>query len=226
MSFYIVPETYTLLQTLRGSYRQAARKIDLHPDFWSWSIVERRAWFVREVMVSHMPQEILPGDLIAGGRFNIQTSLCLDENEQEDFDEALLGKNGARAKMKWFHDHGYGNAGATSGHLIPDHERALKIGWKGIYADLESKYDALGVSDKKGPAGDQLRAMITAATMARDLAVKYKGVCIDRPPIKPTPAGGRSSCKWRKTWNGYPGAGQDFLGSRAGAVAKSYAHHE
>jgi formate C-acetyltransferase len=46
MSFYIVPETYALLQTLRGSYRQAARKIDLHPDFWSWSIVERRAWFV------------------------------------------------------------------------------------------------------------------------------------------------------------------------------------
>ncbi|MBW2582507.1 MAG: hypothetical protein JRE36_02765 [Deltaproteobacteria bacterium] len=180
MSFYIVPETYTLMQTLRGSYRQAARKIDLHPDFWSWSIVERRAWFVREVMVTYMPKEILPGDLIAGGRFNIQTSLCLDENEQEDFDEALLGKNGARAKMKWFHDHGYGNAGATSGHLIPDHERALKIGWKGIYADLESKYEALGVSDKKGPAGDQLHAMITAATMARDLAVKYKGVCIDR----------------------------------------------
>ncbi len=180
MSFYIVPETYTLMQTLRGSYRQAARKIDLHPDFWSWSIVERRAWFVREVMLTYMPKEILPGDLIAGGRFNIQTSLCLDENEQEDFDEALLGKNGARAKMKWFHDHGYGNAGATSGHLIPDHERALKIGWKGIYADLESKYEALGVRDKKGSAGDQLRAMITAATMARDLAVKYKGVCIDR----------------------------------------------
>ena len=180
MSFYIVPETYTLMQTLRGSYRQAARKIDLHPDFWSWSIVERRAWFVREVMVIYMPKEILPGDLIAGGRFNIQTSLCLDENEQEEFDGALLGKNGARAKMKWFHDHGYGNAGATSGHLIPDHERALKIGWKGIYADLESKYEALGVRDKRGSAGDQLRAMITAATMARDLAVKYKGVCIDR----------------------------------------------
>ena len=179
MSFYIVPETYTLLQTLRGSYRQAARKIDLHLDFWSWSIVERRAWFVREVMVSYMPKEILPGDLIAGGRFNIQTSLCLNENEQEDFDEAVLGKKGARAKMKWFHDHGYGNAGATSGHLIPDHERALKIGWKGIYADLESKYEALGVSDKKGSAGDQLRAMKTAASMACDLAVKYKGVCID-----------------------------------------------
>ncbi len=35
MTFYIVPETYTLLQTLRGSYRQAARNISLHKDFWS-----------------------------------------------------------------------------------------------------------------------------------------------------------------------------------------------
>ena len=187
-NFYIVPETYALLQTLRGSYRQAARKIDLHPDFWSWSIVERRAWFVREVMVAHMPKEILPGDLISGGRFNIQTSLCLDHKEQKEYDEAVLGKTGARAKMKWFHDHGYGNAGATSGHLIPDHERALKIGWKGIYVDLEAKYEALSDSDKKGPVGDQLRAMMTSATMARDLAVKYKGVCIDLGASEGDPA--------------------------------------
>ena len=179
MTFYIVPETYALLQTLRGSYRQAARKIDLHRDFWNWTQVERRAWFVREVMVNYMPKEVLPGDLIAGGRFNIQTSLCLDETGQREFDRALLGKNGARAQMKWFHDHGYGNAGATSGHLIPDHARVLKIGWKGIYADLESRYADLSDTGKKGPAGSQLRAMMTAATMARDLAGKYKETCIE-----------------------------------------------
>ena len=179
MTFYIVPETYALLQTLRGSYRQAARKIDLHQDFWNWSQVERRAWFVREAMVNYMPKEILPGDLIAGGRFNIQTSLCLDETEQNEFDRAVLGKKGARAQMKWFHDHGYGNAGATSGHLIPDHARVLKAGWKGIYADLESRYTDLSDAGKKGPAGSQLRAMMTAATMARDLAEKYKETCID-----------------------------------------------
>jgi len=28
--------------------------------------------------------------------------------------------------------------------LIPDHERALKIGWKGIYADLEAGQNFLG----------------------------------------------------------------------------------
>jgi pyruvate-formate lyase len=179
MNFYIVPETYALLQTLRGSYRQAARAIELHKDFWFWPQIERRAWFVKEVMVRYMPKEILPGDLIAGGRFNIQSSLCLDEREQKAFDRALLGKKGARAGMKWFHDHGYGNAGATSGHLIPDHERVLKIGWKGILADLETRYDRLSGRDQNGSKGAQLRAMMTAATLPRDLAAGYADLCLD-----------------------------------------------
>ena len=92
MTFYIVPETYALLQTLRGSFRQAARNVDLPDDFWSRSLPERRAWFVKEVMVNHVPREILPGDLMAGARFNLQTSLCLTEEEQKTFDQALLGK--------------------------------------------------------------------------------------------------------------------------------------
>ena len=50
INFYIVPETYMLLQTIRSSYRQAARKVKLHADFWTWSIPERRAWFVKETV--------------------------------------------------------------------------------------------------------------------------------------------------------------------------------
>ena len=50
--------------------------------------------------------------------------------------------DGARAAAKWFHNHGYGNAGATSGHLIPFHERALTEGWKGIHEDLQERLDA------------------------------------------------------------------------------------
>ncbi|MCX6070698.1 MAG: hypothetical protein NTU91_07540, partial [Chloroflexi bacterium] len=74
LTFYIVPETYSFLQTFRSAYQQVARPVALHPDFWTWSLPERRAWFNREVMVRHLPKEILPGDLLAGGRFNIQTS--------------------------------------------------------------------------------------------------------------------------------------------------------
>ena len=165
------------MQTMRGSFRQAARKVPLHADFWKWDLVERRAWFVREVMVHHVPKEVLPGDLIAGARFNLQTSLCLTKKEQAAFDALVLGKEGARAKMTWFHDHGYGNAGATSGHLIPDYERALKIGWRGIHDDLEARYAGLSPARRDGPGGRQLRAMLTAAVMPRDLAAAYAGTC-------------------------------------------------
>ncbi len=177
ISFYIVPETYPFLQTFRSSMHQLARPVKLDPAFWSWTLQERRAWFVREVMVNHVPQELLPGDLVAGSRFNLQASRCWTKNEAAARDRLIYGKKGARAFMKWFHDHGYGNAGATSGHLIPGYERALTAGWKGIHEDLKAHYEALGESDRKGEKGAQLRAMMTAATMPRDLAAKYASLC-------------------------------------------------
>ncbi len=177
MTFYIVPETYPFMQTFRSSMQQAARPVRLHPDFWTWSLVERKAWFIKEVMVNYVPQEILPGDLIAGGRFNLQTSKCWTKKEAKERDRLIYGKKGARASMKWFHDHGYGNSGATSGHLIPGYERVLKIGWKGIYEDLEKKYNALPGNDKKGRKGAQLKAMMTAATMASEVAANYADLC-------------------------------------------------
>jgi len=173
MTFYIVPEVYAFIQTFRSSIYQAARTVELDKDFWSWRLPERKAWFVKEVMVNYVPQEILPGDLIAGARFNIQTSMCWTEEEAKKRDRLIYGKKGARAKMKWFHDHGYGNSGATSGHVIPGYENALKIGWRGIHDDLEARYNLLSPKEQKGPKGGQLRAMITASTIPRDLAEKY-----------------------------------------------------
>jgi pyruvate-formate lyase len=177
MTFYIVPETYMLMQTLLSSYRQGARPVELPGDFWKKPLVERRAWFIREVMVSYVPKEILPGDLIAGGRFNIQASMCLTENEQKEFNRLTTGKNGARAAINWFHGHGYGNAGATCGHLIPGYERVLHVGWRGIYQELENKYAELSVKDQNSQKGAQLKAMMTSATMPGDLASAYAKVC-------------------------------------------------
>ena len=179
MTYYIVPEVYMLLDALGGGYHQGARNIPLREDFWSLSLVERKAWFLKEVMVNHLPREILPGDLIAGGRFNVLTSTCFTKEERKFYDRKVLGRKGARATMKWFHDHGYGNAGATSGHLIPGYERVLKIGWKGIHADLEAAYGALSSEEKKGPRGDQLKGMLISATLPGELAGKYARVCRD-----------------------------------------------
>ena len=177
MSFYIVPETYAFMPTFRSSFLQSARPVKLHPDFWSWSLVERRAWFIREVMVNYVPQELWPGDLIAGARFNIQASRCWNKKEAAQRDKLILGKKGARAAMKWFHNHGYGNAGATAGHLVPGYERVLKIGFKGIHTEIEDSYEALSPREKKGPKGAQIRAMLTAASMPRDLSDRYAKLC-------------------------------------------------
>nr|MBP9041615.1 hypothetical protein [Anaerolineaceae bacterium] len=148
--------------------------VKLHPDFWKWSLPERRAWFVRETMVHYVPKEILPGDLLAGARFNIMTSHCLTKAQTKEYDRLVKGKNGARAAMLWFHNHGYGNAGATSGHLVPGYDRVITQGWKGIHADLQQRYDALSPAERKGKKGAQLRAMLTSSTMPRDLAQEYR----------------------------------------------------
>jgi pyruvate-formate lyase len=177
LSFYIVPETYAFLQTFRSSFTQMARRIDLHPDFWKWTLPERRAWFNREVMVKYLPKEVLPGDLIAGARFNIQTSACLTKKEVQERDNQVYGPKGARAAMLWFHNHGFGNSGATSGHLVPDYGRIVRQGWRAVHAELEQAYAALSESDKRGKKGGQLRAMSTASTMARDLAAEYSKEC-------------------------------------------------
>jgi pyruvate-formate lyase len=176
-SYYIVPETYAFFQPFRSSALQAARPVTLPPDFWTWSLVERRAWFVREVMVEYVPQEILPGDLLAGARFNVLASRCWTRREARRRDRRVDGPHGARSATKWFHEHGYGNAGATSGHLVPDHPRALQVGWKGIWEDLAARYQALPGRERRGAKGRQLRAMMTAATMPRDLAARYAARC-------------------------------------------------
>jgi formate C-acetyltransferase len=179
-TYYIVPETYAFFQTFRSSALQASRPVKLHDDFWKWSLVERRAWFIREVMVKHLPQEILPGDLLAGARFNILASRCWTKKEAKealDRDRRILGRRGVRAATKWFHEHGYGNAGATSGHLVPDHPRVLALGWKGLHEDLQRRHDGLPAGEKRGRKGEQLRGMMTAATMPRDLAARYAARC-------------------------------------------------
>ncbi len=180
LTYYIVPETYPFLETFKSSMKQTARKVEIPDDFFTRSLPERKAWFVKEAIINYVPQEILPGDLIAGGRFNLMTSMCWTEKEAKAVNKLIYGKNGSRAKMKWFHNHGYGNAGATSGHIIPGYDKALRIGWKGIYAELGDFYEKLTEEEKNGPKGAQLRAMMTAATIPRDLAQKYSALCLSK----------------------------------------------
>jgi pyruvate-formate lyase len=175
--YYIVPETYAFFSTFTGAFKQTAKKVKLHTDFWQWSLPERHAWFIKEVMVHYLPHEILPGDLIAGGRFNLQASTCLNEKEAKQYRKTVYGKNGVRAAILWLHNHGHGNVGATSGHLIPNYAMVIEKGWKSIYAEIDRYYKALPEPEKNRKKGGQLRAMLTASTMAQDLASKYSQLC-------------------------------------------------
>ena len=215
-----------LLTTIKGSFRAKARRIELAMDFWSWSIAERRAWFNKEAMVNYVPQEILPGDLLAGARFNILTSLCLDEKEAAEYEKRIMGKSGAREQATWFHDHGYGNSGATSGHLIPAHEDALKRGWKGIHEDLQNRYEKLSPKEKQGTKGAQYRAMMTAATMPKDLAEKYAALCKKMAAEESEPARRNElEQNGRQCGTGSLGTRRELLGGNPGALVQPYADH-
>ncbi|MCK5156367.1 MAG: hypothetical protein KAQ69_08060 [Spirochaetales bacterium] len=177
LTYYIVPETYPFLQTFRSSIKQASRKVETHKEFWDWSIPERKAWFLHEVVIHYLPREMLPGDLLAGCRFNLMTSNCWNEGEAKERDSLIYGKKGSRARTKWFHNHGYGNSGATSGHLIPGYDKILRIGWNGVFQELESLYRKLPDTEKEDKKGAQLRAMMTAARIPGELAEKYSLLC-------------------------------------------------
>lgn len=188
LTFYIVPETYFYLPTFKSSFCQTAKKVELCPGFWNMSLPERRACFLRETMVKYVPKEVLPGDLVAGGRFNVQTSMCLTRTEAKEYNRLVSGKGGAREAMLWYHNHGFGNCGATSGHLVIGYESVMKKGWKGIAAELDSFYQKLSPEEQKGKKGAQLRAMRIAADLPRQLASEYKKVLTDLATTECNPA--------------------------------------
>ncbi|MDR0878907.1 MAG: hypothetical protein LBN21_12735 [Treponema sp.] len=177
ITYYVVPETYTFFKTFNQGCLQGAVKIPTPPDFYQKTIAERKAWFIKQAMVNYVPQEILPNDLLCGAVFNLAASHCLSFEESQRKDAVVNGKKGLTKRTIEFHDRGYGNCGPTSGHLIPGYETAVKHGFKHIYEDIKTKYEALSDTEKKGPKGGQLRAMMESALMPKELASKYAELC-------------------------------------------------
>lgn len=176
-TYYIVPETYAFQSTFRASTYQAAHNISVKKDFFNMPLVERKANFLKEVMVNHMQKVILPGDLLCGSNFNLFSSCCLDKTETGQRNKKTYNKGGARPSMLWLHNHGYGNCGATSGHLIPDYSRVLREGFSRIQNELLGFYNALDADGKNGTKGAQLRAMMSACEIPRLTAAKYSSLC-------------------------------------------------
>ena len=178
--YYIVPEIHYYIGTkdrgpFASSLRSSAQPIKLPEGFWDLSLPERRAVFLKKAMLEYIPQEIVHNELLAGGRFNTQLSKCFNKKEAKLFWKQNL-KN--RKTAMNFHKNGFGNAGATAGHIIPDYETIIKEGFKSVHEKIKAAYNKLSNKEKKGPRGQELRAMLTSVEIPRELAKKYAEECL------------------------------------------------
>ncbi len=181
--FYVSPEVYYYIQILgkndkgvfASSFRSMAITVELSDNFWELSLPERRAVFFEKVMLDYIPQEIISeNDLVAGGRFNTQLSRCFNKEEAKEYWKKNIRN---REAVFNFHKSGFGNLGATSGHIIPDYETIVKEGFKYRYQKAKKIYDKLSEEEKNGLKGEELRAMMISAEIPRKLAKKYAEEC-------------------------------------------------
>ncbi|MBD3255606.1 MAG: hypothetical protein GF383_10975 [Candidatus Lokiarchaeota archaeon] len=178
--FYIAPEVHMYIGNrgkgvFESSLRSMALPVELPDNFWELSLPERRMIFFEKVILDYVHQEIISeNDLIAGGRFNTQLSKCLNKKEAKKHWKMNLEIRNAFFK---YHKSGFGNLGATAGHIIPDYESVVKKGFKHIYEKAKGKYDSLSKKEKNGPIGDEVKAMMRAAEIPRKLAKKYADEC-------------------------------------------------
>ena len=178
--YYISPEIHFYIGNkgkgvFEGCLRSIAIPISLPDGFWDLSLPERKIKFFKMAMLDYVPHEIISeNDLIVGGRFNTQLSDCLTKAETKKYWKENLSN---RHKFYKFHKSGFGNTGATGGHLIPDLETIIKKGFKYIHEKIKARYEQLSERDKKGSKGQELRAMLEASEIPRKFAKKYAEEC-------------------------------------------------
>ena len=178
MTFYIVPEIYPFFNPFNKGFGQNAVTLDLPGDFFKRGLAERKSFFIRKAMVEGVPHEVLPGDLLAGSRFNIVCSKGWTAQEAKKRHKKISGRGGVRQKLFEFKDKGFGNCGPTSGHLIPDYPRILKIGFKGLSDYYGELYEKLSTDEQSSRKGENLRAMREACLMPKELAAAYCDECL------------------------------------------------
>ncbi len=183
-TYFIVPEMFSYMNPFTSSFKSFSEVIPVPEGFWDKSIPERKAIFTKKAVCEYLPKEIIPGDLLCGAKFNMVYSMCLTKAEQKKRNKLLKE---AHKSMYFIYQHGYGNSGATSGHVVSNYAKILKHGFKGEYEYMEGLYNKLSEAEKNGPKGAQLRAMLTACTMPKELGQKYSELCLKLAETEPDP---------------------------------------
>ena len=161
----VVPELYAFLDAYQDSLLAAAEHVELPPGFWRGPLVVRRALFFRTGVEKHLPVKILDGELIVGSYSN--TALSKTHNRREGRRWKTMVKRWRR-KAEELNSLGVGNCGAVPGHLIPNYPKVLRLGFRGIVAELEEK-----LQQARGRKKDLLRALIVSCQAAALFASRY-----------------------------------------------------
>ncbi|MCP4645557.1 MAG: hypothetical protein GY851_34250 [bacterium] len=162
----IVPEVLVFLRAYEDSLLAAARPVPLPDDFWNQPLPVRVAMFFAEVLRTQLPVDILDGELIVGGQFNVALSLCLNKREAKQ--RRRMAETFRRGAVD-VNDTGIGNCGAIPGHLIPDYPRALREGLRGIVDDIRREQETESDPDKRAT----LESFAISCEAVRDLAARY-----------------------------------------------------
>jgi pyruvate formate-lyase/glycerol dehydratase family glycyl radical enzyme len=130
-----VPEMMMFFNGAKAYLLAGAEPVSLPAGFWSEPLVVRRAIFFKRVLQTHLPVQILEGELIVGSHFSTALSRTLTRTEAGQM--AQLEKSFLR-QVERLDRTGVGNCGAVPGHIIPDYPRVLREGWQGIKAGAEA----------------------------------------------------------------------------------------
>jgi formate C-acetyltransferase len=162
----VAPELYPFLDAYQDSLLAAAERVELPPGFWQEPLVVRRALFFRTVLERHLPVKILDGELIVGSYFNTALSKTHTRREGRRWKRMV---ECWRKKVEELNGLGVGNCGAVPGHIIPNYPKVLRVGFRGIVAELEEKLQR--AQGRKGK--DLLQALIISCQAAAVFASRY-----------------------------------------------------
>jgi pyruvate formate-lyase/glycerol dehydratase family glycyl radical enzyme len=162
----VVPEMYLSFDSFRDSLLAAAETVPLPANFWSESLPVRRALFFQQVLRHRLPVKILDGELIVGSYFNTALSKTHTRTEARRWRRQVRRW---RRDAQVLNDLGVGNCGAVPGHLIPNYPKVLRLGFRGIAAELE----AMRGKETGRRKLDLLRALLICCEAAAAFADRY-----------------------------------------------------
>ena len=168
----VAPEGIPFFPGFLDNLRALAEVVDFPEEYYKNSIAERKAFFFNQLLEKYIPVMILEGELIVGSHFNTALSKNLTKSESKRW---LRGQKKYFKELELRCETGEFNYGAIPGHLIPNYEKILKLGFSGVRKELLE----LKESVKKKKHIQWLDSLIESCEGPRELAFRYSNLALD-----------------------------------------------